>query len=102
MACINVVHISPWAATEGLFAGAGRVLEPDGLLYLYGPYSRGGVHTAPSNAHFDQSLRLRNPLWGVRDLDQIEALGRSSGFHLEHIIEMPVNNLSLAFRKNRE
>jgi len=102
IACINVVHISPWSATQGLFAGAERTLEPGGLLYLYGPYSRGGIHTAPSNQRFDQNLRARNPSWGVRDLGQMETLGAQSGFYLEQVIDMPVNNLSLAFRKSRE
>jgi len=97
--CINVVHISPWSATEGLFAGAAKALAPGGLLYLYGPYARGGFHTAPSNARFDQSLRAQDPAWGVRDLEQMEKLGVQNGFLLEAVIDMPVNNFSLVFRK---
>ncbi|MDG2284676.1 MAG: DUF938 domain-containing protein, partial [Alphaproteobacteria bacterium] len=71
---VNVVHISPWAVSKGLIAGAGRILPPGGVLFLYGPFKRGGVHTTSSNAAFDADLRARDPEWGVRDLDEIEAL----------------------------
>ena len=71
--CINMLHISPWAACRGLMRGAGALLSPGGRLYLYGAYRRDGRHTAPSNADFDASLRLRNPRWGVRNLEDVEA-----------------------------
>lgn len=72
--CINMLHIAPWSVTEGLLAGAGRVLPAGGVLYIYGPFQENGRHTAPSNAAFDASLRARNPDWGVRDLDKITDL----------------------------
>jgi hypothetical protein len=97
--CINMIHIAPWAAAEGLMRGAGRVLPPRGLLYLYGPYRRGGQHTAPGNAAFDAGLRAQNPAWGVRDLEAIAALATAQGFGEPHIVEMPANNLSLLLRK---
>lgn len=97
--CINLVHISPWRATEALIAGAARQLPPAGILYLYGPYKRGGVHTAPSNAQFDASLRTWNPAWGVRDLEAVAALGVAVGFSEPSITSMPANNLSLVFRR---
>jgi hypothetical protein len=96
---INMVHISPWAATEGLTAGAGRVLPRGGLLYLYGPYLEAGVETAPSNLAFDESLRRRNPAWGLRRLETVTELAASCGLVLAERIPMPANNLSLAFRK---
>jgi SAM-dependent methyltransferase len=65
---INMVHISPWRATQGLMAGAGRILPPGGVLYLYGAYKENGANTAPSNEAFVLDLRRRNPEWGVRDL----------------------------------
>lgn len=61
--CINMIHISPWAATRGLLAGSARVLPAGGVLLLYGPYRRDDVETAPSNEEFDRSLRRRNPAW---------------------------------------
>jgi SAM-dependent methyltransferase len=99
LVCINMIHISPWAAAEGLMRGAGRLLPPGGLLYLYGPYKRGGQHTAPSNAAFDAGLRAQNPAWGVRDLEAVAALAAVQGFGGPVVIEMPANNLSLLFRK---
>ncbi|SEA96260.1 DUF938 domain-containing protein [Paraburkholderia sartisoli] len=97
--CINMVHISPWAATEALFAGAGRILERGGVLFLYGPYRRNGAHTAPSNAAFDQQLRLRDAEWGVRDMEAVVELAAAAAFEGEDPVAMPANNFSLVFRK---
>jgi SAM-dependent methyltransferase len=99
--CINMVHISPWEATEGLIRGAGRLLAPGGLLYLYGPYLRAGVPTAPSNAAFDRELRNRNPAWGLRDLADVAALLDKHGFARLRVVEMPANNLSVLTRATR-
>lgn len=98
--CINMIHISAWAATEGLMAGAGRVLaNPGGLLALYGPYREADVPLAPSNAAFDDSLKARNPDWGLRDRDAVAAEARKHGLHLTLRIAMPANNLMLLFRR---
>jgi hypothetical protein len=97
--CINMVHISPWAATEGLFHHAHVILPPGAPLYLYGPFLREGVTTAPSNLEFDASLRAQNPEWGVRDLAAVAAMARENGFSKPEIIEMPANNLSVIFRR---
>lgn len=97
--CINMIHISPWSATQALFAGASRRLAEGGVLYLYGPYKRGGAHTAPSNDAFDQQLRARDPAWGVREMEAVVALGASVGLACDEPVEMPANNFSLVFRK---
>ncbi len=97
--CINMIHISPWRATEGLMKGAAARLSPDAPLYLYGPYRRDGVPTAPSNEEFDRSLRARDPAWGLRALEDVAELARKSGFSAPSIVEMPANNLSVIFRK---
>jgi len=97
--CINMVHIAPWAAAEGLMTGAGRVLSAGGILYMYGPYRIAGVHTAPSNADFDADLRRRNPAWGVRDLNDLAALAVRNGLVLAEVVDMPANNKSVIFRK---
>lgn len=97
--CANVVHIAPWAVAEGLFAGAGRYLRSDGQLLLYGPFKRGGKHTAVSNAVFDTSLRDGNPDWGVRDVGDVEQLGHNAGLSLRDVVEMPANNLTLVFAR---
>jgi SAM-dependent methyltransferase len=95
---INMVHIAPWSAAEALFRGATRLLPAGGLLYMYGPFKRGGAHTAPSNQLFDERLRGDDPRWGVRDVDDLGRLA-ASGFAPAEIVEMPANNLSLAFRR---
>jgi SAM-dependent methyltransferase len=95
--CANVIHIAPWRVAEGLFAGAGRYLRPDGRLFLYGPFKRGGKHTALSNAVFDTSLREGNAEWGVRDVEAVEELAAEAGLELIEIAEMPANNLILVF-----
>jgi SAM-dependent methyltransferase len=98
--CANMIHISPWAACEGLMAGAGRVLAAGGILYLYGPYKIGGRHTAPSNQEFDGYLRMQNAAWGIRDLDEVTALAGRHNFALVETVEMPANNLSVIFRRD--
>jgi SAM-dependent methyltransferase len=98
---INMIHIAPWTAAVGLMAGAGRVLVPGGVLYLYGPFREDGRHTAPSNAAFDADLKARNPQWGVRDLAEVAALAGRHGLDLVERIAMPANNLSVVFRRGR-
>jgi hypothetical protein len=99
--CANVIHIAPWRVAEGLLAGAGRYLRADGRLYLYGPFKRGGQHTAPSNAAFDNSLRDGNPEWGVRDIEALEEPASRAGLKLIEIVEMPANNLILVFARRQ-
>ena len=96
---INMIHISPWQSCLGLFKGAGEILPEGGILYLYGPYKRDGEHTAPSNASFDSSLRDRNPLWGVRDLEAVVAAAAAENLTLQQVIPMPANNLSVIFSR---
>lgn len=95
--CINMIHISPRSATEGLMRGAATLLAAGAPLFLYGPYQRGGNHTAPSNAAFDEDLRRRNAEWGIRDLEAVTDCARQNGFTAPDVYEMPANNLSLVF-----
>jgi SAM-dependent methyltransferase len=97
--CANMIHIAPWSCAEGLFAGVGRVLDPGGVLVLYGPFKVGGVHTAPSNAAFDASLRARDPSWGVRDREAVEQLAGTVGLRLVEQVDMPANNQILVFQR---
>lgn len=97
--CINMIHISPWAATTGLLAGAGRLLAPGAPLFLYGPFHIAGREAAPSNIAFDQSLRSRNPQWGLRNLEDVEKEARLHGLALMETIGMPANNISIIVRK---
>ena len=100
--CANMIHISPWACTGALLDGAGGVLKPGGHLVLYGPYRVDGRLDAPSNEAFDQSLKARNPSWGIRDLEEVTAIAEKNGLHREAIISMPANNLMLIFRRTTD
>jgi len=97
--CVNMVHISPWAATVGLMRGAGRLLAPGAPLVLYGPYRRLGVPTAPSNEAFDESLKARDPRWGLRSLEAVTAEAERNGLRFDRLFEMPANNVTAVFRR---
>lgn len=97
--CINMIHISPWAASAGLFAGAGRALPAGAPLMLYGPFFEHGVDPAPSNLDFDASLQRRNPEWGIRQVAALDELGAENGLTRSRRVEMPANNLTLIYRK---
>lgn len=99
--CMNMVHISPWATTEGLLSDAGSVLEDGGVLYIYGPFKQSSVPFAPSNMAFDNFLQNQNPAWGIRDLSAMESLAHEHDLTLENVLDMPANNLSVIFRKGR-
>jgi len=96
---INMIHIAPWSAAEGLMRGAARVLAPGRVLYLYGPFKENGQHTAPSNEAFDQSLRARDPAWGVRDTGEVSDLAAKHGLAFVERVAMPSNNLSIVFKR---
>ena len=96
---INLIHIAPWRCCVALVTEAARLLPADAPLVLYGPFRRAGVHCSESNVAFDQSLRSRNPEWGVRDLEAVEALVSDLGFTSRQIRAMPANNLAVAFRR---
>lgn len=97
--CINMIHISPWAATQGLFRGAARLLgSGGGPLIVYGPFLEDGVPTAASNLAFDESLRSRDREWGLRRAEELDSLAAAHGFARSARHAMPANNLSLVFR----
>ena len=97
--CINMIHIAPWRATEGLMREAGRILPSGAPLYLYGPYRQKDVETVASNEAFDASLKQRNSDWGLRNLEDVAALAKASGFSEPRVTQMPANNLSVVFRR---
>ena len=99
MVCLNMIHIAPWAAALGLLAGAGRLLRTGGILFLYGPFMRGGAHTASSNAAFDADLKRRDKSWGIRDVGELVSEAAPCGIELREVVKMPANNLSLIFVK---
>lgn len=97
--CINMIHISPWEATQALMRNAGRILSRGAPLYLYGAYRQTNIATAESNEAFDADLKSRNPQWGLRQLDDVAALAHAAGFSGPKVTPMPANNLSVVFRR---
>jgi len=102
--CANTLHITPWAATEGLFRGAGHLLGPGGHLCVYGPFKVAGEFVGEDggagNASFDEKLRSTNPAWGIRDVDELQKLAAGCGLTLSSKKDMPANNLTLHFVKD--
>ncbi|MBS29056.1 MAG: SAM-dependent methyltransferase [Alphaproteobacteria bacterium] len=96
---VNMIHIAPWSVCLGLFAGAGRLLPAGGIVFLYGPFTVDGRYTSAGNEEFDQSLRARDPAWGLRELSRVRDAAADAGLVLESTVEMPVNNLSVVFRR---
>ena len=99
MLVCNLLHISPWAATQGLLRGAGRLLSPNSKLFIYGCFSKAGKHLSTSNEQFHESLIRRNPAWGVRSVEEVEKEGNQHGLEISDIIPMPANNLMLSFSR---
>ncbi len=97
--CANMIHIAPWAAAEGLVSGAASILAPGASLFLYGPFKLDGRHTAPSNEAFDESLRSRDPSWGIRDLAAVAEQAEAAGFAAPLVVDMPANNLFVTFQR---
>tara|TARA_B100000965_G_scaffold336830_1_gene303340 strand:+ start:99 stop:731 length:633 start_codon:yes stop_codon:yes gene_type:complete len=98
--CINMIHISPWTCSKALFQESKSYLDQNNFLMLYGPFIRKEIQTSESNLNFDQSLKLQNPLWGLRNLDEVNQLALENGFKQEKVIEMPANNLSVIYCVN--
>lgn len=97
--CINMVHISPVAATEGLVAGAAGLLAAGAPLVLYGPWIEAGVETVSSNLAFDAVLKERDPQWGLRSVEWLDGLAARHGFDCARRVAMPANNLTLVYRR---
>ena len=96
---INMIHVSSWACTQALFKGSGKLLNAGQFLFMYGPFKIGNKHISQSNYLFDNSLKLQNDHWGIRNLDEVSEEAKNNGFFQEKIIRMPVNNLSIIYRK---
>lgn len=97
--CINMIHIAPFSACIGLMRGAGALLARGAPLVTYGPYTVDGQHISPSNQEFDESLRIRNPDWGVRDIAEVASAAAEHGIDLVERVAMPANNFTLVWRK---
>ena len=98
--CINMIHVSRWSCTKALFEESKNNLDQNNFLMLYGPFLRKKKPPSKSNLNFDQSLKLQNPLWGLRLLEEVNKIALENGFKLDKVVEMPANNLSVIYRLN--
>lgn len=96
---INMIHVAEWSCTVALFSESGKLLKKGQFLILYGPFRIGNKHTSKSNYLFDNSLKMQNELWGIRNLQEVSDEGKKNGFFQEDIIGMPANNFSIIYRK---
>jgi len=95
----NTVHIITWPEVERLFAGIARVLNPSGILCLYGPFKYKGKFTSESNARFDELLKSRNRNSGIRDFEAINRLAETHGLLLVKDVAMPNYNQTLIWQR---
>ena len=96
---INMIHVARWTSTKALFRESGRLLRKGQYLILYGPFKICNKHTSQSNSLFDNSLRMQNELWGIRNLEEVSLEAEKNGFYQEDKISMPANNFSIIYRK---
>ena len=96
---INLIHVAKWTCTIALFKEAGKLLNSGQFLIMYGPFKIGNKHTSQSNYMFDNSLKMQNEFWGIRNLEEVTDEAKKNGFFLEDIIMMPANNFSIIYRK---
>ena len=97
----NTLHIMSWAQVQDFFRGLSEVLNSNsnGKLIVYGPFKYQGQFTSPSNAQFDQSLKQRDPLSGIRDFEAVNELAEQQGFSLQADYALPANNQCLVWKK---
>ena len=96
---INMIHVAQWSCTEALFRESGKLLNKGKFLILYGPFKIFNKHTSESNYFFDNSLRIQNDLWGIRNLEEVCDESKKNGFSQEDIVSMPANNFLIIYRK---
>lgn len=96
---INMIHIAPWKCTESLFKESGKLLNYGKFLTLYGPFKIEDKHVSESNELFDNSLKIQNNEWGVRNLEEVNKEAKINGFQQKQLIKMPANNLTVIYEK---
>ena len=96
---INMIHVAEWTCTVALFKESGKLLKKGQFLVLYGPFKLGNNHTSKSNYLFDNSLKMQNDLWGIKNLEEVCDESKKNGFYQEDLIKMPANNFSIIYRK---
>lgn len=95
----NSLHIMPWSAVEKFFSGIDGVLEPQGMLAVYGPFNYRGTFTSDSNRDFDAWLKQLSALSGIRDFEAVDALAKAIGLKLVKDHAMPANNRLIIWQR---
>lgn len=95
----NTLHIMPWHVVELMFQRLDEFCLPQADLCIYGPFNYQGQFTSASNAGFDQHLKQRDPLMGIRNIEDVIRLATEAGFSLQHDYTMPANNRLLHFKR---
>lgn len=98
----NTAHIMSFDAVVRMFAVVGRTLRENGVFCLYGPFRKAGEFNTESNAQFDASLRARDPVMGIRDLEALDGLAAEQGMQRVSLYAVPSNNLVAVWRKSDE
>ncbi len=94
-----MIHLSKWSCTVALFIQSGKLFKKGQFLILYGPFKINNKHTSESNYFFDNSLKMKNDLWGIKNLEEVCYESKKYSFYQEDIIGMPANNFSVIYRK---
>lgn len=98
---VNLLHISPWEATQGFFRGLSAVLKPNAPVCVYGPFGFNGTISPQSNVDFDAFLKTKNPSYGIRDIADVQREAQAHGFELTEQHAVPANNFVMVFRKQQ-
>lgn len=98
----NTLHIMSWRQVQVFFDRLGQYLAPDAPVCIYGPFNYQGRYTSDSNARFDQWLKSRDPLSGIRDFEAVTALAASIGLQLVDDVAMPANNRLLVLSRQAD
>jgi len=97
---VNVLHFTGLPGIRGLALAASKLLEPNGVLVMYGPFkSAGGYEGVASNKEFDAMLKSKNPAFGLVDVDDVVRIGAEHGLGVQEIKKVPANNKVIVMRK---
>lgn len=96
----NTFHIMNKQDVANFMLGVGKLLNIGAHLVIYGPFNYNGEFTSTSNKSFEQWLKSRDPLSGIKNFEDIESLAIQNGLKLCRDYEMPTNNRILHFIKS--
>lgn len=96
----NTLHIMSEQHAKTLLTNISIFIKSQGYLFFYGPFKFQAQFTSDSNANFDQMLKERNALSGIRDFEMIQSLLGEHKIHFIKRHDLPANNQLLVFKKS--